>query len=143
MRMQRKSCCKLLFITEKSFGSTISNYRIRRCLVPPKRSTFYQIHEGGLDNSDFYFLKFKKIFQNFLKFYNFFLSKVQVECCFIITASYLNKKKQKNRGFSSKLVLRHIFFQKNFCWKFFQRPRFFQIHRGGTRQGETGQHRIR
>ena len=43
-------------------------YRIRRCLVPPKRPTIAQIREGGLDNGDFLFLK---IFQNFLKFYNF------------------------------------------------------------------------
>ena len=44
-------------------------YRIRRCLVPPKRPTFPKIREEGLDNGDFLFLK---IFQNFLKFYNFY-----------------------------------------------------------------------
>ena len=44
-------------------------YRIRRCLVPPKRLTFAQNREGGLDNGDFLFLK---IFQIFLKFYNFY-----------------------------------------------------------------------
>ena len=36
---------------------------------PPKRPTLAQIREGGLDNGDFLFLK---IFQNFLKFYNFY-----------------------------------------------------------------------
>ena len=46
----------------------------------------------GLDNGDLLFLK---IFQNFLKFYNF-IQKVQLEGCFIITSSYLNRKdKQK------------------------------------------------
>ena len=45
---------------------------------------------------------------------------MQLEGCFIITASYLNRKKQKNRRFSSKLVLRHIFFQKNFVENFFK-----------------------
>ena len=45
------------------------NYRIRRCLVPPKRPTLAQIREGGQDNGDFLFFK---IFQNFLKFYNFY-----------------------------------------------------------------------
>ena len=46
---------------------------------------------------------------------------------FIITGSYLNRKIQKIRRSCSQKVQRYSFLQIFFCWKFFQRPRFFQF----------------
>ena len=56
---------------------------------------------------------------------------MQLEGCFIIMAPYLNRK--KNRRFSSKFVLRHIFFQKNFVENFFK-DRDSSKFTGGARQ---------
>ena len=64
-------------------------YRIRRCLVTPKRLKLPQIHEEGLDNGDFLF------FFNFLKFYIFCVGDA-AGGCLIITSSYLYKK-NKNK----------------------------------------------
>ena len=107
-------------------------YRIRRCLVPLKRPTFYQIHEEGTRQRWFLCIK---IFQNFTTF----LSKVQLEGCFIITASYLNRKnKRKKRRFSSKLVLRHIFFSKKFLLKIFSKTEILPNSHGGLDNVEYG-----
>ena len=62
--------------------SMFNYYRILRSLVPSKRPKFSKIHEREQDNGDFYFSKFFKIF----------LPKEQLEGCFIITASYFNRK---------------------------------------------------
>ena len=62
--------------------------------LPPKQPTFSKIHEGGLDNGDFFF----KNFQNF----TIFLPKEQLEDSFIITASYLDRKYKEKDLVQSK-----------------------------------------
>ena len=59
---------------------------------PPKRPTLSQIREGTRQRW-FLFFKFSKILQ-------LFLSKEQLEGCFIITASYLKRKIKKRRSCS-------------------------------------------
>ena len=65
-------------------------YRIRRCLVPPKQPMLPQIREETRQRW-------------FLFFFNFstFIPKVQLKGCFMITSSYLNRKKTKIRISSS------------------------------------------
>ena len=66
---------------------------------PPKLPTFSKIREGGLDNGYFLFFKIFKIFY----FLQLFLSKKQLEGCFIIIiSSYLNRKTEKIRRSSSQ-----------------------------------------
>ena len=100
-----------------NFKFPLYQYRIRRCLIHPKRPTLSQILEGGLDNGDFYFSKILQLF----------LLKEQLEGCFIITALYLNKKSKKKDLVHSKFE--GIIFCITFLLKFFQWQRFFQIHR--------------
>ena len=63
----------------------------------------------------------------FQKFYNF-LPKEQLKDCLIISVLYLTKKNKKRRSSYSKFE-GIIFYIKCFVKKF-QRPRFFQVHRG-------------
>ena len=61
----------------------------------PKWPTLSKIREGIIQRR---FL-LKKKFKNFKNFKNFttFIPKVQLEGCFIITVSYLNRKKNKQK----------------------------------------------
>ena len=70
----------------------VDKYSIRRCLVPPKRPKISQICEGGTRQRWFYFYFYFPIFF----YFTIFIPKVQLEGCFIIASSYLDKKsKQK------------------------------------------------
>ena len=57
------------------------HYRIRRCLVPPKRPWLCQTRRGGLDKGDLYFPKF-----TFKKFWK----KIWVNQIFKICYEYIN-----------------------------------------------------
>ena len=61
---------------------------------------------------------------------------MQLEGCFIIISSNLNRKnKQKLENLVHIKFKDIVFYKKNFVENFFQRPRFFQFHRGTRQRG--------
>ena len=102
-------------------------------IYSPKDQHFFQNSWGARQRWFF-------IFQNY-KIITTCLPKEQLEDCFIITASYLNRKNKKIRRSSSQLVRRQNFLQKIFVKKHSKTK--ILPNSQGARQRGTGLHRIR